>query len=757
MDTSTLIQRLNDGEPGYKLSGELRNIPGPEASKILWQAIEAGEAPAAAQSGFWTYLGQATDEITAPRLLALVELHDAFIQSRSDDANYEVEQLFSGKPNSGGTWWNYGLLEVLKVALGDDRDLLVDRAPKLSGKLAMGLCFKLASQGLLTHEVLSDDFVDALAFDLTRQRTSSRNLGDVATIFADAPDRLWPQVAIKGAELGAVTQGEIWWEHSMEFSTPEQRAQWVLNIHDKAPMAAGLAFANKHFTEAEITALVDLLIAGKDAPANFNTPLWRPAGGALAAAIIADVIKRDERAPTAREEEAFRIGFKLISGAVEMMARALSAFDAETNEEFVLQTLSTTAPGRFMLIRGAMTPAVISRTIEVCTELADNAQSARSALKELHTIPLDERGPLKEAIGAADDAPAFLRELTVEVNYIGGEEALEIFEGLDRWDYVQVATDIDYFLHHSHLVDALRNRRSPDGFYQVKEYPVPISNLYEPIIPEDELPPHEQGGFHGTHMVVADMDSRLAIEAGLRDIPVATGDALPGLLGAPLHHVKESIPNLLSRRREVAELCHYHLGAPVSDEVVAQVERDVLGFALPQSLKNFYKAYNGVTIYMPAYDEFEDSITDLEAPLPAQGEQISWKDFMDRQAGPIFAENLARYEGFPQDQELFYFYTVNILPLEEVFLNNDWSDRFARDNVYLFDGFDDRRHAVLHVNPEREEILLRLVDEDENLFKYLPVKPEEYLEHLIALFTRKAFIKGSGVALKEVSVEPNLF
>lgn len=457
------------------------------------------------------------------------------------------------------------------------------------------------------------------------------------------------------------------------------------------------------------------------------------------------------------------------------MAEALTAFDAATNEALVLETLSKTSPGRFMLIRGAMTPKVIARTIEICKDLASNAQASLSALKELHTIPLEERGPLKEAILASEDPPSpaqvpgdpieellltwenavFLKELTVDVNYVSGEEALELFQNLTHRDYVHVASDFDYYLDTSFLIDALRNRRSADGFYKIREYTIPVTNLYQPLLPEIGLKPRLKNLGDYSVLAIAKRDSRLAIQAGLFDIPVVDENALPTLLGAPLHHVKESLPNLLRRSRESMELYHHHFGEPVSDDVISEVE-EFLGFGLPESLKTFYKNFNGTTIYMPAVADEDDVIFDLEVPLPEEGNRIFWRDFMDREKGPIFPENLARYEGFPMDQNLFYFYTVNILPLEEIFLKNDWENPFPEEKLFLFDGFDDRRHALLHVYPKQEKILVRLVDEDKDLFKYLPLTPEEYLEEVIARFERRVYQKGAGVLLKKFFVEPNL-
>lgn len=50
MDRATLISRLNEGEPAYKLTGDLRKLPGPDAGRIVWEVIDAGEAPAVASS-----------------------------------------------------------------------------------------------------------------------------------------------------------------------------------------------------------------------------------------------------------------------------------------------------------------------------------------------------------------------------------------------------------------------------------------------------------------------------------------------------------------------------------------------------------------------------------------------------------------------------------------------------------------------------------------------------------------------------------
>lgn len=745
MDRESLEALFESGAADYEISNKLNGLDGAEAARLLWQVVEAGDHEMAAASRLWYFLRGAEDGVVdAEKFLSLLALHGRLLAENPEMAEREQQSLFSGRPNGNHPFWHRDLDELLEQVLDLDAEALVEGVGEVEGKLSQGklsqgLGWALARRGLVTAEALSDELVDEVARDITHAGASAGTLEQAARAFASQQERLGRRLAHFGGQRGASTKYALWWPLALEFSTPEQRARWVLNLDGKQPAQDGLAFASERFGDAEVDALVETLVAEKDEPTDYNRPAKRPRGGAVAAILIGRRALQEDRVLEGDEETAFEVGFKPLDGLIAPLAQALGAVDQDRREAFVLAELDKSTSGRWKLVRAIMSPPVLAKLLDEAKSVADDAQKSQSMLRELQSIPLEERGPLVAFISNEATAPAFLQDLTVEVDYVTKDQARALGE-----ETTQYLVDQHFSFHPivEQTVAVLKSRRALNGRRaRARKVTYDKTNLYKPDA--KRLFDRESD----EAVVVADGDSNSAISAGHKGLPVVTSETFRALLGAPLEDYRRRLLATVRAAREMQELVHLHIGEPASDELIERVESEVLGFAMPGPLKNFYRQMNGFSVYMPMCEDADKLCTDTKAPLPDGFDAyVPWTAFAQRMnPSVVFPDAFERKEQSANPD--YYIGVACVLPLEETFFERDWEGiRYGRDDLYCFDAFDSYYDTALRVRPEAEAVdLLVTSDNGAAHHDWYPVGVEAYLEGLLAdFFASRLVYKKSG-------------
>lgn len=171
-------------------------------------------------------------------------------------------------------------------------------------------------------------------------------------------------------------------------------------------------------------------------------------------------------------------------------------------------------------------------------------------------------------------------------------------------------------------------------------------------------------------------------------------------------------------------------GAPASAETIARIERDHLGFAMPEALRAFFEAHDGVSVLWHKVADPAAEITDHTVPLDIESEApMTWSEAM-HDGGPIWKQIDESDYGRAGDGG-FYFAGLACIPPLAVMFDTDWGSIHGwPKGLYLFDAWHAFHGTALVVDRDAREVYIKPTSDYGADRDAAPVELADYLDTL---------------------------
>lgn len=194
---------------------------------------------------------------------------------------------------------------------------------------------------------------------------------------------------------------------------------------------------------------------------------------------------------------------------------------------------------------------------------------------------------------------------------------------------------------------------------------------------------------------------------------------------------RERLLDGLRRKRESGiRIRRLNFGAPASAEAIARVEHEHLGFPMPASLRSFFAAHDGASLFIHRVDDLAAEIYDHSVPLAIESEApVVWSDAM-HDGGALSREIAEADFGESQYGGIFYTGVFCVPSLAEIF-DTDWGAIMGWPRgTYLFDAFHFFRASALVVDPAKREVRVQPTTDHGADRSAAPVALADYLDNL---------------------------
>ncbi len=735
------FEEIMSGEgAAWQIGNQLREkFSNAEIGNFLWESLREGATDRVREEAQWKLWSGADEDAFGPEdLWTFLKSLSDWLDSDDDNARYMRESKFGEKASD--PFWDYKLAAVVETKLEEGAELFASKRGGLIEELENGLSYTLAARGLISGSELSEEVADQVARHIAVKGCGKGTIKDAVAAFSEAKEAFGKKLAAHGGQRGAKTTFGVWWSAANDQATPAQRAQWVLNVDQAAIAVEAIEFCLEHFDEDDLQTLVALIVAGRDEPQDYSKPVSRPVGRVVAASFIARRRLQEGKTLDGEELEIFQEFFRPTMKLEEYQVELLRELPTEISEEVILGLFEAKRPGRWKMVSAALTPAVIDAVVEASKEVnrtsgASDYQTMNMGLSSVRELEehLHIREKFADAIRDLDDPHPILRNLAISVTYLDEAEVEELRVQLDSGELVVGLDDqFDVFGHHTYVRSVLNNRGAKVQMIHPSS-PPPKEEFRRDVVLAN---PGSKAAINAGVLLVKQVDEFYPTRTPETDTPVITREHFRALIGPPLKNARARVEKMLRSARKMNELVHFHLGEPASDSLIARVEKEILGFEMPQALKNLYSEMDGFSVYHAYTRDKSKRVTDLDEPLTAQNtDAISWNQFASRERPSlVYPDVLERKKSMKGSG--FYYGAACILPLQEIFFGNDWSKtRYGKEDFYLFDAFDDKTEAALEVNREEESIVVRLCTEvsegSANLYQWEAIPVEAYIENTL--------------------------
>lgn len=210
--------------------------------------------------------------------------------------------------------------------------------------------------------------------------------------------------------------------------------------------------------------------------------------------------------------------------------------------------------------------------------------------------------------------------------------------------------------------------------------------------------------------------------------------------------------SLLKRMRSLREygirIRNLAFGPPADPEVIARIERDHLGFALPAEVRDFFAAHDGLTVFFHKVDDPTAEVYDHAVPLAIEAETpITWGVAM-HDGGPIWrAIDVADYGNSPTTGP-FYAGLICIPSLTEIF-DTDWARSMGwPPGMWLFDAFHPYYGSALVVDRAARTLHIQPTSDHGADLDAAPVSVADYLQGLLNTGGTDRTVDGRSLAVR---------
>lgn len=169
---------------------------------------------------------------------------------------------------------------------------------------------------------------------------------------------------------------------------------------------------------------------------------------------------------------------------------------------------------------------------------------------------------------------------------------------------------------------------------------------------------------------------------------------------------------------------------PASAELLAQFERDHLGFPMPPAMRRWFAAHDGASLFFHRVDDLAAEIDDNSVPLHVEdATPLRWSDAM-HDGGPIWREIDA--VDFGRSEYGFFYVGLFCIPgLHEMF-TTDWRSIFGwPPGMVLFDAFHPFHSSALVHDPQARTLHIQPTADHGADRDAAPVALVDYLNALI--------------------------
>ena len=174
---------------------------------------------------------------------------------------------------------------------------------------------------------------------------------------------------------------------------------------------------------------------------------------------------------------------------------------------------------------------------------------------------------------------------------------------------------------------------------------------------------------------------------------------------APTTFRERLLAKLLDKRESGVRVRRLHFGPPASDALIARIERDHLGFPMPEAMRAFFAAHDGFSLFFHRVDDPAAEIFDHSVPLHVESDApIPWNEAC-WDGGPLWSEIEAA--DYSASGGFFYVGLICVPPLSVMF-DTDWGSIMGWPaGMVLFDAFHPFYGSALVVDRAAGEVFIQ--------------------------------------------------